>query len=239
MQATRNAKIKSLQTMRNTIKEFSSPTTPTSSGQDIQAHLAHSDGDITATIRSPGEANLGPTKTVQPPPRPIRRPHTPPPGPACHPRVPTATGCLSQAPLTPSRALLRMSKSKYSSPPRAHACPQSKTKRSPDQRIKHRRKADTNQGTKSVRTEKRKSKTLRKIGRVQMSMAPAVSKTRVSRIGGQVDSMAGTLVCMAASLSRRDTRIAFGSRRLEPQHTPGFLILLLQQPRHGSQRRRP
>jgi len=91
MQATRNAKIKSLQTMRNTIKEKSSPTTATSSGQDIQAHVGQSDGDITATIRRRGEANEGPTKAVQPPPRPIRRSRTRPPGPARHARVPTAT----------------------------------------------------------------------------------------------------------------------------------------------------
>jgi len=40
MQVTRNAKIKSLQTMRNRIKKESSPTTATSSGQAIQAHVA-------------------------------------------------------------------------------------------------------------------------------------------------------------------------------------------------------
>ena len=72
MQVTRNAKIKSLQRMRNTIKEKSSPTTATSSGQDVQAHVAQSDGDITAPIRPRGEANVGPTKAVQPPSQPIR-----------------------------------------------------------------------------------------------------------------------------------------------------------------------
>jgi len=76
--------------MRNTIKEKSSPTTATSSGQDIQAHAAQSDGDITAPIRPRGEANVGPTKAVQPPSQLIRRPRTPPPRPARHPRVPTA-----------------------------------------------------------------------------------------------------------------------------------------------------
>jgi len=91
MQVTRNAKIKSLQTMRNTIKETSSPTTATSSGQDIQAHVAQSDGDITAPIRPRGEANVGPTKAVQPPSQPIRQPRTPPPRPVRLPRVPTAT----------------------------------------------------------------------------------------------------------------------------------------------------
>jgi len=91
MQVTRNAKIKSLQTMRNTSKEKSSPTTATSSGQDIQAHVAQSDGDITAPIRPRCEANVGPTKAVQPSSRPIRRPRTPPPRPVRHRRVPTAT----------------------------------------------------------------------------------------------------------------------------------------------------
>jgi len=91
MQVTRNAKIKSLQTMRNTIKEKSSPTTATSSGQDIQAHVAQSDGDITAPIRPRGKANVGPTKAVQPPSQPIRQPRTPPPRPVRLPRVPTAT----------------------------------------------------------------------------------------------------------------------------------------------------
>jgi len=91
MQVTRNAKIKSLQTMRNIIKEKSSPTTATSSGQDIQAHVAQSDGDITAPIRPRGEANVGPTKAVQPSSPPIRRPRTPQPGPARHQRDPTAT----------------------------------------------------------------------------------------------------------------------------------------------------
>jgi len=91
MQVTRNAKIKSLQTMRNTSKEKSSPTSATSSGQDIQAHVAQSDGDITAPIRPRGEANVGPTKAVQPPSEPIRQPRTPPPRPVRLPRVPTAT----------------------------------------------------------------------------------------------------------------------------------------------------
>jgi len=91
MQATRNARIKSLQTMRNVITEKSSPTTATSSGQDIQAHVCQSDGHITATIRPEYEANVGPTKAVQPPPRPIRRPCTPPPRPARHLMIPTAT----------------------------------------------------------------------------------------------------------------------------------------------------
>jgi len=90
MQGTRNATIKSLQTMQNTIKEKSSPTTATRSGQDIQAHVAQSDGDITAPIRPRGEANLGPTKAVQPPSQSIRRPRTPPPGPARHRMVPAA-----------------------------------------------------------------------------------------------------------------------------------------------------
>jgi len=91
MQVTRNAKIKSLQTMRNTIKEKSSPTTATSSGQDIQAHVAQSDGDITAPIQPRGEANVGPTKALQPPSQPIRQPRTPPPRTVRHTRVPTAT----------------------------------------------------------------------------------------------------------------------------------------------------
>jgi len=91
MQGTRNEKIKSLQTMRKTIKEKSSPTTATSSGQDIQAHVAQSDGDITAPIRPWGKANVGPTGAVQPSSRPIRRPRTPPPRPARHQRDPTAT----------------------------------------------------------------------------------------------------------------------------------------------------
>ena len=97
MQVTRNAKIKSLQTMRNTIKEKSSPTTATSSGQDIQAHVAQSDGDITAPIRPRGEANIGPTKAVQPPSQPIRQPRTPPPRTVRHPRVPTATAVTGAA----------------------------------------------------------------------------------------------------------------------------------------------
>ena len=91
MQVTRNAKIKSLQTMRNTSKEKSSPTSATSSGQDIQAHVAQSDGDITAPIRPRGAANVGPTKAVQPPSQPIRQPRTPSPRPVRLPRVPTAT----------------------------------------------------------------------------------------------------------------------------------------------------
>jgi len=94
MQGTCEAKIKSLQTMRNTIKEISSPTTASSSGQDIQAHVAQSDGDITAPIRPRGEANGGPTKAVPPPSRPIRQPRTPPPRPVRHPRVPAAKGPL-------------------------------------------------------------------------------------------------------------------------------------------------
>jgi len=92
MQATSDAKLKSLQTMRNTIKEKSSPTTATSSGQDIQAHVAQSDGDITAPIWPRGEANVRPTTAVQPSSRPIRRPRTPPPRPARHQRDPTAPG---------------------------------------------------------------------------------------------------------------------------------------------------
>ena len=91
MQGTRNEKIKSLQTMRNTIKEESSPTTATSSGQDIQAHVTQSDGDITLPIRPRGKANVGPTNAVHPSSRPIRRPRTPPPRPARHQRDPTAT----------------------------------------------------------------------------------------------------------------------------------------------------
>jgi len=91
MQVTRNTEIKSLQTMRMTIKENSSPTTATSSGRDIQAQVCQLEGDITATIRPRGEANVGPTKAVQPPAQPIRRPRTPAPGLARHPRVPTAT----------------------------------------------------------------------------------------------------------------------------------------------------
>jgi len=74
------------------VKEISSPTTATSSGQDIQAHVAQSDSDITAPIRPRGEANVGPTKTVQTLSQPIRRPHTLPPRPARHRRDPTATG---------------------------------------------------------------------------------------------------------------------------------------------------
>jgi len=96
MQAICNAKIKSLQTMRHTINEISSPTTATSSGQDIQAHVGQSDGDITATIRPPGEPNVAPTKAVHLPARPIRRPCTPPPGPARHRRAPTPTRPLHQ-----------------------------------------------------------------------------------------------------------------------------------------------
>jgi len=91
MQGTRNAKIKSLQTMRNTIKEKPSPTTATSSGQDIQAHVAQSDGDITLPIRPRGKANVGPTNAVHPSSRPIRRPRTPRPRPARNQRDPTAT----------------------------------------------------------------------------------------------------------------------------------------------------
>jgi len=91
MQVTRSARNKSLQTMRNTIKEKSSPTTATSSGNDIQAHVAQSGGGITAPIRPRGEANVGLTKAVQPSSRPIRRPRTPPPRPARHHRDPTAT----------------------------------------------------------------------------------------------------------------------------------------------------
>jgi len=96
MQVTRNAKIESLQTMRKTIRETSSPTTATSSGQDIQAHVVQSDGDITAPIRPLSEANVGPTKAVQPSSRPICRPRTPPPRPAGHQRDPTATSSLGQ-----------------------------------------------------------------------------------------------------------------------------------------------
>jgi len=91
MQDTCSAKINLLQTMRNTINENSSQTTATSSGQDTQAHVAQSDGDITAPIRPRGETNVGPTKAVQPPSRPIRRPRTPPPRPARYRRYPTAT----------------------------------------------------------------------------------------------------------------------------------------------------
>jgi len=91
MQATRNAKIKTLQTIRNTIKEKSSPTTATSSAQDIRAHVGQSHGDITSTILPRDEANVGPTKAVGPQARPIRRPRTPPPGPARHRMVPTTT----------------------------------------------------------------------------------------------------------------------------------------------------
>jgi len=91
MQVTLSAKTKSLQTMRNTSKKTSRPTTATSSGQDIQAHVAQSDGDITAPIRPRGEANVGPTKAVQPSSRPIRQPRTPPPRPARHQRDPSAT----------------------------------------------------------------------------------------------------------------------------------------------------
>jgi len=91
MQAIRTAKSKSLQTMRNKNTETSSPTTAASSGQDIQAHVAQSVGDITAPIRPRGEANVGPTKAVQPPSRPLRRPRTLPLRPARHRRVPTAT----------------------------------------------------------------------------------------------------------------------------------------------------
>jgi len=90
MQGTGNAKMKSLQTMRNTIKETSNPSTANSSGQDIQVHVAQSDGDITAPIRPWGEANVGPTKAVQQSSWPIRRPRTPPFRPARHQRDPTA-----------------------------------------------------------------------------------------------------------------------------------------------------
>jgi len=91
MQATRNAKNQVPPNNAKYSQRKLSPTTATSSGQDIQAHVGQSDGDITATIRPRGEANVGPTKAVQPPSRPIRRPRTPPPGPARHRRVPTAT----------------------------------------------------------------------------------------------------------------------------------------------------
>ena len=91
MQGSCNAQIKSLQTMRNTIKEKSSPTTATSRGQDIQAHVAQLDGDITAPIWQRSESNVWHTKAVQPSSRPIRRPRTPPPRPARHQRDPTAT----------------------------------------------------------------------------------------------------------------------------------------------------
>jgi len=95
MQVTRKAKIKSLQTMRNTIEEKSSPTTATSSGQDVQAHVAQSEGDITPPIRPRGEANVGPAKAVQPSSRPIRLPRTPQPRSARHQRDPTATPSTS------------------------------------------------------------------------------------------------------------------------------------------------
>ena len=72
-------------------QRISSPTTATSSRQDIQAHGGQSDGDITATIRPLGTANVGPTNAVEPRSRPICRPHIPPPGPARHRRVPIAT----------------------------------------------------------------------------------------------------------------------------------------------------
>jgi len=91
MQAILNAKSKSFGTMRNTITETSSPTTGTSSGQDIHAHVGQSHGDITATIRPRGKAIVGPSKAVQPLARPIRRSRTPPSGPSRHRRVPTAT----------------------------------------------------------------------------------------------------------------------------------------------------
>jgi len=108
MQGTGNAKIKSLQTMRNTIEEKSSPTTATSSGQDIQVLVAQSDGDITAPIRPRGEANAGPTKAVQPSLWPIRRPRTPPFRPARHQSNPTATGPPpGESRLTPTVLSLR------------------------------------------------------------------------------------------------------------------------------------
>ena len=115
MQATRNSKITSLQTMQNTIKKKSSPTTATSSGQDIQADRAQSDGDITAPILPRGEANLGPTKAVQPPSQSIRRPRTPPSRPARHRRGPTATGTLAPN-LQLQKKLLPPSQKEYQVP---------------------------------------------------------------------------------------------------------------------------
>jgi len=44
-----------------------------------------------AAPRPRGEANVGPTKAVQPPAQPIRQPRTPPPRPVRLPRVPAAT----------------------------------------------------------------------------------------------------------------------------------------------------
>ena len=88
--------------MRDTIEEKSSPTTAISSGQDIQAHVAQSDGDITVPIRPRGEANVGPTKAVQPSSRPICRPRTQQPRPARHRRGSTATVQLPGVLVCPS-----------------------------------------------------------------------------------------------------------------------------------------
>jgi len=93
-------KAKSLQTMRNTIKEKSSLTIASSSGQNIQTHLGQSHGDITSTIRPRDEANVGPTKAVQPPARSIHQPRAPQPGASRHWRVPTATGLVVVAQTT-------------------------------------------------------------------------------------------------------------------------------------------
>jgi len=104
MQATSHAKTKYLQTMRITIKNRSSPTTATSSGQDIQAHVGQSHDNITSTIRPRGEATVGPPNAVQPQARHIQRPRTPPPGTARHQMVQTTT----QAPLLPDNHKIRL-----------------------------------------------------------------------------------------------------------------------------------
>jgi len=104
MQATRNAKSKSLHTFRITIKNRSSPTTATGSSQDIQADVGQSHGNILSTIRARSEATVGPLKAVQPQARHVRWRRTPPPGPARHRMVPNAT----QAPLLPDTHKMRL-----------------------------------------------------------------------------------------------------------------------------------
>jgi len=72
MHATQKTTSKSLQTMPNTSKEKSNPTTANISGQDIQAHAGQSQGTIRDTIRPRRVANVGPTTAVQLPSSPIR-----------------------------------------------------------------------------------------------------------------------------------------------------------------------
>jgi len=86
MQATQNTTSKSLETMRNTSKEKSNPTTATISSQDIQAHAGQSQCAIRDTIRPRRGANVGPTTAVQPPSSPIHRATSANPG-AAQPTV--------------------------------------------------------------------------------------------------------------------------------------------------------